>query len=135
MALDQNRKTRDYLYGRLLALAENLEGRSLNLAGEGRDTNASKLMQRFSQRPHSTWLTIELALVPYKTRLRSNRPGFLFNIEKEIDEVMDLFSMDDFLLDQPLSGEFLLSYHCQRAKLRTKHQDENDNVENGPEVK
>ena len=36
MALDPNRKTRDYLYGRLLALAESLEEWALNKAGEDR---------------------------------------------------------------------------------------------------
>jgi len=48
MALEENRTTRDYLFGRLLAIAENIEQRALHVAGENRDTNAAKLMQRFS---------------------------------------------------------------------------------------
>ena len=130
MALDRDRKTRDYLYGRLLALAERMEGIALNVADEKRETNAGKLMQRFSERPYSTWLTIETSLTPYKVRLRAKRPGFLHNVEKEIDEVACSFGAEDFLSDRRLTGEFLLGYHCQRAALRFKaNQDANDSVD------
>ena len=118
MVLEPNRTTREYLYGRLLAIAENIEGRALFIAGEKRDTMAARLMQRFAYRPYSTWRTIELALAPYKTRLRTQRAGFLFRMEKLHDEVMASFSGDDYTQDSRLSGEFLLGYHCQRHALR-----------------
>lgn len=118
MALEQDRITRDYLFGRLLAVAENIESRALFIAGERRDTMAARLMQRFADRPYSTWKTIELSLVPYKSRLRTQRAGFLFSMEKLLDEVMVLFHGDDFTKDSQLSGEFLLGYHCQRQALR-----------------
>jgi len=118
MTLETDRKTRDYLYGRLLAIAENIESRALFVARETRDTTAARLMQRFADRPYSTWRTIELALVPYKTRLRASRGGFLFKMDVLLDEVMGAFSGDDFTQDAPLSGEFLLGYHCQRRALK-----------------
>lgn len=118
MALEQDRVTRDYLYGRLLAVAENIESRALYVAGEKRDTMAARLMQRFADQPYSTWMSIELSLTPYKTRLRTQRAGFLFGMEKLMDEVMSLFDRDDFIKDSRLSGEFLLGYHCQRQALR-----------------
>jgi CRISPR-associated protein Csd1 len=118
MALEQDRVTRDYLYGRLLAVAENIESRALFIAGEKRDTMAARLMQRFADRPYSTWKTIELSLTPYKTRLRAQRAGFLFGMDKLLDEVMGLFQSNDFTKDSQLSGEFLLGYHCQRQALR-----------------
>jgi CRISPR-associated protein Csd1 len=118
MALESDRTTRDYLYGRLLAVAEHIEGRALFVAGEKRDTTAARLMPRFADRPYSTWKTIELSLTPYKTRLRSQRPGFLYQMEKLLDEVMSTFSTEDFAQDASLSGEFLLGYHCQRQMLR-----------------
>jgi len=114
MALDPNRKTRDYLYGRLLALAESLEEWALNSANEKRDTNAARLMQRFSERPYSTWRTIELALAPYKARLG----GKSKKRQRMIDEVIASFNDSDFLNDKRLTGEFLLGYHCQREHLR-----------------
>lgn len=118
MTLETDRGTRDYLYGRLLAIAENIESRALFVARETRDTTAARLMQRFADRPYSTWRTIELALVPYKTRLRASRGGFLFKMDVLLDDVMGAFSGDDFTQDGPLSGEFLLGYHCQRQALK-----------------
>lgn len=129
MALDPNRKTRDYLYGRLLALAESLEEWALNKAGEDRPTNAARLMQRFSERPYSTWRTIELALTPYKARLG----GKSKKRQRMIDEVIASFNDNDFIYDRRLSGEFLLGYHCQREFLRNSRVEdvdgENENIE------
>lgn len=116
MALDQERKTRDYLYGRLLALAESLEDWALQESNEKRETNAARLMQRFSERPYSTWQTIELSLSPYKSKLG----GKSKKRQRMIDEVISNFEIEDFLNDKKLSGEFLLGYHCQREFLRNQ---------------
>lgn len=120
MALEQDRTSRDYLFGRLLAVAEQIERRALKLADEERDTSAAKLMQRFADHPYSTWRTIELSLAPYKTRLRSKSPGFLVNMEKLIDGIVCVFDNQDFMSETRLSGEFLLGYHCQRQALWPK---------------
>jgi CRISPR-associated protein Csd1 len=117
MTLETDRTSRDYLYGRLLAIAEHIEGRALYVGGETRDTAAAKLMQRFADRPASTWRTIELAITPSKSRLRAKRAGFLYEMEKLHDEVVSSFLEEDFLDDRKLSGEFLLGYHCQRQVL------------------
>ena len=117
MALDESRKTRDYLYGRLLALADSLEQWALNKAGEDRQTNAARLMQRFADHPYSTWKTIELSLSPYKARLG----GQSQKRQALIDKVHSMFgSPEDYTSDKKLSGEFLLGYHCQREALRQK---------------
>lgn len=127
MALEPDRTTRDYLYGRLLALAESLESYALDLTDEKRDTNAARLMHRFSTNPFSTWAQLEGRLLPpYKTRLRSRRPDFLAARERQLDEVHDAFRHEDFVSDAPLSGEFLLGYHCQRAALRHKKSSASD---------
>lgn len=118
MALETERTTRDYLYGRLLALADHIESRALHVGGESRDTTAAKLMQRFAQRPASTWRTIELALAPAKSRLRAKRGGFMHEMEKLHDQIVCAFQGNDFINDSPLSGEFLLGYHCQREALK-----------------
>ena len=114
MALDPDRTTRDYLYGRLLALADSLEGWALSEAKEKRETNAARLMQRFAEHPFSTWRTLELALAPYKARLG----GKSIKRQQMIDEVVASFEPEDFLNDKRLSGEFLLGYHSQREFLR-----------------
>ncbi len=120
MSLQEDRTTRDYLFGRLLAIADYAEQQALYVADEKRDSNAAKLMQRFANHPCSAWRNIELALMPYKSRLRANRPGQLVKLEKLLDSVVGMFQSDDFTNDSKLSGEFLLGYHCQRAALWTK---------------
>ena len=115
MALDENRTKRDYLYGRLLALADSLEQWALYKAGDKRQTNAARLMQRFADHPYSTWRSLELSLIPYKARLG----GISTNRQRLIDKVKNMFeSVDDFENDKPLSGEFLLAYSCQKEALR-----------------
>lgn len=125
MALDPNRKTRDYLYGRLLAIADRLEGHALYKAKEKRDTNAARYMQLFADRPNKTWRQIYLALSPYMARL-----GGAAYYKDLMDEVMCKFDpIEDFNSDKPLSGEFLLGYHCQRAALWKKEVDESSEQE------
>ena len=135
MSLDTENRSRDYLFGRLLAVAEKLESTALWIADEKRSTNAERYMQRFAVHPLSTWLQIELSLEPYKNRLRSNRyMGFLRNREKEIDEIMAALNELNSPLDKPLDGEFLLGYHSQRMAYRnssntTSEQDEQEQTE------
>jgi CRISPR-associated protein Csd1 len=120
MSLEEQRTTRDYLFGRLLAVAEKIEGYALYLQGEKRDTTAERLMQRFSDHPASTWRTIELALVPYMARLRSSRGPALHVWKTQLDEIAAKFQGDDFTRPGRLDAEFLLGYHCQRAALNAK---------------
>lgn len=115
MSLDKNLRSRDYLYGRLLAVAENIESYALYLAGEQRNTNAERYMQRFAKQPCATWRDIELALKPYQERLQNNGRD---TGKQAIDEIMELFDHTDFTNDNPLSGEFLLGYHCQRMEIK-----------------
>jgi CRISPR-associated protein Csd1 len=134
MSLEEKRNTRDYLYGRLLAVADVLEGRALWKAGESRPTTAARLMQRFADHPCSTWKTIELSLAPYKARLGGQADWF----NKTIDEITDMFAAADFSNDKALGGEFLLGYHCQRAELyKSKETKDKDDAssENESEIK
>ena len=114
MSLDTQNRSRDYLYGRLLAVAENTESYALYLAGEKRATTAERYMQRFAEHPFATWRNIELALKPYQDRLRNNGKD---TGAQAISEIMELFATDDFTSDDKLSGEFLLGYHCQKMEI------------------
>ena len=114
MSLDTQNRSRDYLYGRLLAVAENTESYALYLAGEKRATTAERYMQRFAEHPFATWRNIELALKPYQERLRNN--GKDTGVQA-IGEIMELFATNDFTSDDKLSGEFLLGYHCQKMEI------------------
>ena len=133
MTLEQDRNTRDYLYGRLLAVADQLESRALYLGGERRSTTAARLMQRFADRPYSTWRTIALALQPYTQRLGVSRPGYLHTMQNLLDDIHGMFSSDEYTDDSRLSGEFLLGYHCQVQALKHRDQKTEDISEKEPQ--
>lgn len=123
MALEEERNSRDYLYGRLLAVAEKIESMALFFAKEKRETTAARLMQRFADRPYSAWRTIETSLTPYKSRINAKAPGLLNGYMELLDEIKWKFETDKFKQDNRLSGEFLLSYHCQRKWLNDHKRD------------
>lgn len=122
MALQTDYNSRDYLYGRLLAVAEDVESLALYIAGEKRNTTAQRYMQQFANRPFTTWRNIELALKPYENRLKSNRAGYLANMQVLLDQIMSRFDVEDFNNDSALSGEFLLGYHSQKMQIKLDKQ-------------
>jgi CRISPR-associated protein Csd1 len=120
ISLEEDRTTRDYLFGRLFAIAENIETHARYIARESQNTNVARLMQRFADHPCSTWRRMGLALTPCKLLLRAHRPAVLVPRKRLLDSVREMFREKDFLNDSRLSGEFLLGYHCQRAALWDK---------------
>ena len=122
VALQTDYNSRDYLYGRLLAVAEDIESLALYIAGEKRSTTAQRYMQQFANRPFTTWRNIELALKPYENRLKSNRAGYLANMQDLLDQIMNGFDVADFSDDSALSGEFLLGYHSQKMQIKLDKQ-------------
>lgn len=79
-------------------------------------------MQRFADRPNSTWRHLNLALAPYRPRLPDNGSYY----DKIISDIMGIFDADDFISDKQLSGEFLLGFYTQRADFFTKKEDLNE---------
>jgi len=111
VGLEEERKDRDYLYGRLLAVADRVEARVLYQRKEKRDTNAIRYMQRFTRYPCSTWEILYVdKLRPYFKQLGRDKSDWY---ESLIREIKGLFDHDDYVSDKKLSGEFLLGYHCQ----------------------
>lgn len=140
MSLDLENRSRDYVFGRLLAVAEYLERTALNITNEIRATNAERYMQRFATQPYQTWKQLEENLKPYKDRLRKDYPvkvsekfilsnplGFLIKRENEITElvcVLDELRQSGCELNKPLEAEFLLGYHSQKMAYRNKKNDQ-----------
>ena len=118
MSLDTENRSRDYLYGRLIAQAESMEWYALYLQNgkktPTRATNAERYFQQFAQKPYSTWRNLASEkLVPYQNYLTSQGKDFY---KQAIGEIMELFQRDDYVCDDKLSGEFLLGYHCQKME-------------------
>ncbi|WOA60711.1 type I-C CRISPR-associated protein Cas8c/Csd1 [Bacillus mycoides] len=130
LVLDKENIDRDYLFGRLLAIADVLERNSLN-TGDQRATNARRYMNSFSQHPERTWKTIQGALQPYQTRLGEK----VWYYNKLIDEVGSKIKIEDFN-NKPLSGKYLLGFYSQRHELYQKKEKNvslDDAVNNGEE--
>lgn len=121
MALDVTCTRRDYLYGRLLALADRIEYRTYD-KDEERQTNARRYMCAFSQHPYRTWKVIEEKLEPYLIRLNVPERRLYQNL---MNEICNQFSIEDYENDAPLSGLYLLGYHNQAFALRDKKKEEN----------
>lgn len=114
VAVDQECSNRNYLYGRLLAIADRIEYRTYEKE-EGRTTNAKRYMTAFSQRPFSTWKNLEEKLQPYLQRLK---PGERMKYMHMLDEIADKFNVENFVGDEPLNGLYLLGFHSQSCDLR-----------------
>ena len=131
MGLETENTSRDYLFGRLLAVAENIESYALYKAGEKRTTTAERMMQRFADRPCSTWRNLELSLQPYMQRLQNVSGGFLKLRKDLLDEILYLFDEKDFTSEKALTGEFLLGFHCQRIELNINKNTKSQQTEQG----
>jgi CRISPR-associated protein Csd1 len=117
MSLEEDRTTRDYLYGRLLAVADYIEEVSLSDSEKNRQTNAARFMQRFASNPYKTWPVLYDQLLPYISRMKANRIGRWVEVKNLLDNINCKFTSGDFTNNAQLSGEYLLAYHCQRKEL------------------
>ncbi|OAB34034.1 type I-C CRISPR-associated protein Cas8c/Csd1 [Paenibacillus glacialis] len=108
MTLEIDNPSRDYLFGRLLGVAEVLERKELNRRGEKRATNATRYFNAFSQRPARTWMTIRKQLHPYQVRRGENISYY----NKLIREIEDRISVE-YMNNEALGPLFLLGYSSQ----------------------
>jgi CRISPR-associated protein Csd1 len=70
MSLCETERDRDYLFGRLLAVADEIEQKALKQGESSRTTNATRYMNRFQQRPGETWTMLRCQkLQPYIDKL------------------------------------------------------------------
>lgn len=114
VVVDQECRNRNYLYGRILAIADRIEYRTFDKE-EGRMTNARRYMTAFSQRPFSTWKNLEEKLIPYLQRLKVGERKKYMNL---LDDVVSKFTVESFEDDVPLDGLYLLGFHSQSCDLR-----------------
>lgn len=113
LELDRECKDRDYLFGRLLAIADRIESHARYIQNKNNDvekrpTNAVRYMSAFTSRPVRTWKLIYDNLNPYIQRL-NGAEGY----QSQIDEIMSLFDSEEYN-DKQLSGKYLLGYSLQR---------------------
>ncbi|WP_063516786.1 type I-C CRISPR-associated protein Cas8c/Csd1 [Schleiferilactobacillus harbinensis] len=115
--LDEENRDRSYLFGRLLALADQIEGtasyQKQTSDDNARRTNAFNLMQQFSIRPFTTWNTLMDRVHPYLGGLNA----YSFDdYQGKIANVMGLFQPGDYN-DDRLTPNFLMGYYLESAAL------------------
>lgn len=127
MSLDSSITDRSYLFGRLLAVAEAIEASALKVTNTSRPTNAEKFMQRFQQRPAETWPMLEKSIQPYRNILHRNEKTipYLKKYDEYLDNIMDTFLLGQLMDNAPLTGAYLLGYHCQRAFIYKPKEEKN----------
>lgn len=132
MALDKNCNSRDYLFGRLLAVADKAEYSTYE-KDDKRTTNARRYFNAFSNCPAHTWQIIRERLEPYLKKMSEKQRKFYDNLIHEITERM---GHENFSNNQRLKPEYLHAYSCQLREL-TRHNDSstntNDNTDNNEE--
>lgn len=128
VALDRNETDRNYLYGRLLAVADRIEYRTYDEKDRARVTNAKRYMTTFSQRPFDTWKVIEENIQPYFNKLGIAERRYYENL---LDEINNLFEVDNCEDNRRLNGLYLLGYHSQSYdfKVKKEHVDEKNEEE------
>jgi len=99
----------DYLFGRLLALADCFEEKVM-ARGTGYPTNAVRMMQKFVQNPFGTWPKIHNKLIPAFQKSGSDARWFQI-IAEEIEQA---FTNGDRYKRRKLSWKFLQGFSSQR---------------------
>ena len=124
VTLQTDNRSRDYLFGRLLGIAEVMERHVLDNRGEKRSTNAMRYFNAFAQHPSRTWMVIRKQLAPYFESSSANTRYYNMLIQ-QVEDKIDIEYMTDDALD-PL---FLLGYSSQIQDMYTKKEEkENDSI-------
>lgn len=126
LALNKESHDRNYLYGRLLAVADWVESRTFDKKDRdaNRQTNARRYMSMFSQRPFETWKVIEESLEPYFQKLKYQDMVYY---RRQLEDICELFNEDTYEDNTKLNGLYLLGFHSQSYELRYKKPDEEKN--------
>lgn len=119
MQLDKDNNERNYLFGRLLALAEKIERRTYEKERDkSRIPNAIRYQTAFVSHPLHTWGIIEKQLIPYYNKLS---PGLSHYYKKEVADILSLIQKEDIeKLNNRLDETYLLGYYMERMELNKK---------------
>ena len=127
MELENDRKTRSYVFGRLLAVGDYVEQLALWKNKIDRITTATRVFNNFALNPSMTWQYIRENLNNYFGKLDNNGHYFKFLI----DDITSMLSTEQFNSNQPLEPEYLIGYSHQMMKLKEKKDKEKNSNEEG----
>lgn len=147
--LEQDQQTRDYLYGRLLAIYEKIELDAMSNKstkdgdkqkdkqegkqakgkedsdkdpGKRRVTNVEKLWSAFFQAPEKSLAILSRKIQPYLQRLKNQNPGFYVKHQKLLGEItMRIREAEDYhsRYNSPLKEDAVFGYYAQNQDFYT----------------
>lgn len=133
MALSEENVDRNYLFGRLLAVANQIEVQSQNMkaartgkSGTSVMTNALRYKQTFVNHPRTVWLTLSNAIIPYLDGLGVGSAKYY---QELISRITDKFTSANFN-DQSLNGICNLGYESQMMVFRNKKEQKAEETKN-----
>ncbi len=109
-----------YLCGRMLAVADMIEGKALYLKGETRETAAMRYFTKFQEHPNSTWMIICKSLIPYFNYLENKVPGLKEYFQKRLEEISSKIPQEEFKEAKNLDGTMALGFFSQLNEGFTK---------------
>ena len=116
---------RNYLFGRLLAVADRAEFSTYG-QGENRQTNAKQLFFSFVQKPQHTWFALAQKLQKYFSKMPL---GIRRYFEKWIAKISSKISFQCFNEHGKLMELYLLGYYHQGMAMRKKSDDDNNDID------
>lgn len=126
MKLNKNNSDRSYLFGRLLAVFDQVE-RSTYDKKEMRETNAIRLQSAYVNHPMQTWKNLQQVTAPYFEKQKY--PWLREYYKNIISEITETFrDEDEAIMNQSLRETYLLGYYLQRAELNRKKDGGKENV-------
>ena len=131
MGLDENCSDRSYVFGRILACAEQVEryGQRLSGADTGtRVTNAERLMVAFTKRPKHTTDLLHTKLRPYLDRIHT-KSNYDSRAYLTMLSLLDRLGPEAFT-DEPLSEKYLLGYASQKLAFMEKNKEYKEQQDN-----
>ena len=115
VALNTECTDRSYLFGRLVAVADEVELRAMDF--DEHQTNAVRSFTAMQQKPATTWVLLDMKLKPYFTKLNNY---YIREYKRLIDEIYNQANYGELSNNTPLTPKFLEGYHNQRYELTKK---------------
>lgn len=131
MGLDKNCSDRSYVFGRILACAEQVERHGQRLSGADtgtRVTNAERLMVAFTKRPKHTTDLLHTKLRPYLDRIHT-KSNYGSRAYLTMLSLLDRLGPEAFT-DEPLSEKYLLGYASQKLACMEKNKEYKEQQDN-----
>lgn len=111
--LDEMNNSRDYLYGRLLAVIELIE---TTATSSDKITNAEKLWATYMQSPQKTYGILIKRIRPYLDRLKKNNKYYYYydTLLSELTNAINDLDLSNGQQNSRLNEDFIFGYYAQK---------------------